>query len=525
MADRFGVTHARASLVTQSVPGRAIHPLSVDVISARRAAILAPFIGALAAVGQAPLGWEKLSLVGFALLIWLVAGAPRARVAFLRGWLAGIGYFGATLFWIVEPFLVDVARTGWMAPFALLFTATGFALFWGAGSAVGLRIARTPARRAVSVALALSLAEVLRGHILTGFPWALPAYIWIDRPLGQWLAWVGPYGLTTLTLLAVAGLGTAPLAGRGKIFVVLTVALPILALELSGLTRLRALPLEQPDRPIVRLIQPNAPQHQKWDPAMIPVFFERAEAATAAPAETPPALVVWPETALPTFLDLAENARTRIRAAAGDAEVVVGTLRRDATGIFNSLAVIGPDGAASQIYDKHHLVPFGEFIPLEALARHIGLGALAAQGGALSAGPGPKLIDLGPLGTALPLICYEAIFPANARTGQRPDLLLQITNDAWFGEYAGPFQHLAQARARAIEQGLPLIRAANTGVSAVVAPSGDVVASLGLGQQGHLDARLPAPLAPTLYSRFNDWPTIILILLGLLFVAIPKRKS
>lgn len=512
--------------MTKTAPDRGaspqIHPLSTQVISARRALVLAPFIGAVAALGQAPLGWTKLAIVGFAMLIWLVAGAPTARVAFWRGWLAGVGYFAATMFWIVEPFLVDPARTGWMAPFALLLLAGGLALFWGAGSAVGLRLAGSPARRAVCVALALSLAEVLRGHILTGFPWALPAYIWVERPAAQWLAWVGPYGLTALTLLAVAGLGTAPLVGRGKWFVVLVVGLPILALELGGQMRLSQFTAMPPDRPVVRLIQPNAPQHQKWDPAMIPVFFERAEASTAAPATTPPALIVWPETALPTFLDAAENARTRIRAAAGDAELVVGALRRDANGVYNSLAVIGPDGAATQTYDKHHLVPFGEYVPFAGLAKRIGLGALAAQGGALSAGGGPQLIDLGPLGQALPLICYEVIFPANTRVRARPDLLVQITNDAWFGTYAGPFQHLAQARARAIEQGLPLIRAANTGVSAVVAPSGGLVATLALGQGGHLDAPLPAPLPPTLYSRLGDWPTIILLMLGLL--ALSRRK-
>ena len=220
-----------------------------------------------------------------------------------------------------------------------------------------------------------------------------------------------------------------------------------------------------------------------------------------------------------------ENARVRIRVAAGEAQVVVGALRRDANGIYNSLVVIDADGGAGQTYDKHHLVPFGEYIPLEGLARRIGLGALAAQGGALSAGSGPQLIDLGPLGAALPLICYEAIFPANTRTDQRPNLLLQITNDAWFGQYVGPFQHLAQARARAIEQGLPLVRAANTGVSAVVAPSGAVTASLGLGQGGHLDAPLPAPLPATLFARTNVWPAIVFSVLALIFLAFWRRQS
>ena len=162
-------------------------------------------------------------------------------------------------------------------------------------------------------------------------------------------------------------------------------------------------------------------------------------------------------------------------------------------------------------------MPFGEYIPFGDVAARFGLHGFAAQAGqGFSSGPGPELIDLGPLGTALPLICYEAVFPQHARNGTRPDMLIQITNDAWFGERSGPYQHLAQARMRAIEQGLPMIRAANTGISAIIDPYGRMVASIGLGEAGYADAALPAPLSPTLYASTGDWPAAVLLFSALL---------
>jgi apolipoprotein N-acyltransferase len=268
----------------------------------------------------------------------------------------------------------------------------------------------------------------------------------------------------------------------------------------------------------LRLIQPNAAQHEKWDPEKIPVFFDRQLALTAAPPTgAQPDLVIWSETAIPWALDLAGTALEEIARAGGQAPVALGVQRRTQTRYFNSMVVLAPGGGVAQTYDKHHLVPFGEYMPLGDMLANIGITALASRhGNGYSAGPGAKLLDMGKLGKALPLICYEAVFAHDVNAApERPAFLIQITNDAWFGKGAGPLQHLAQARMRAIEQGLPLARAANTGVSAMIDPQGRVTASLPLNTAGFLDATLPAALPPTLYSRTGDWPLGGLLLVGL----------
>ena len=285
---------------------------------------------------------------------------------------------------------------------------------------------------------------------------------------------------------------------------------------------LLVLPPQAPPAPlgdnVVRLVQPNAAQRDKWNADTFEFYFKRQLDYTAAAPQNSgaaPDLVIWPETAIPWALDLAGSALAEI-GAASDAPVVLGVQRRENMRYYNSLVVLDGQGGVDQLYDKHHLVPFGEYMPMGDLMARFGIHGLAAQeGNGYSAGPGAQLLDLGPLGAGLPLICYEAVFAHDVNAAPaRPALLLQVTNDAWFGKGAGPKQHLAQARMRAIEQGLPMARAANTGISAMIDPWGRVTASLGLNTEGFIDARLPKPLAPTLYSRSGDLP--LAVLLGLL---------
>ena len=284
-----------------------------------------------------------------------------------------------------------------------------------------------------------------------------------------------------------------------------------------------ARPLPEREGPVlVRLVQPNAAQHEKWDPARQAEFHRRLLAATAAPGE--PDVVIWPETAVPFALGFAPGEQAAIAASAGpEGRVILGINRAEprpgadgeAWDWFNALAVLGADGAAVAVYDKHHLVPFGEYVPLARRLADFGLTGLATMTGmGFRAGPGPEVVAVEGLPPFLPLICYEAIFPQGLRAPQgRPDWLVQVTNDAWFGRVSGPYQHLAQARVRAIEQGLPLARAANTGISAMIDPRGRVPARLELGAAGHIDVRLPAALAPTLYARLGDWPYLIALIM------------
>ena len=487
-------------------------------------------LGALAAFGQAPWGLWPLTLVGLGGLVVVVARAGAWRAAAWLGWAGGVGHFGLALSWLVEPFLVDPLRHGWMAPFALAGMAAGLALFWAAAAGVAHVVAGAAWARALALAPVLAAAELARGHVLTGFPWAMPGHVWLDTPLAQLAAVVGVSGLTALTFAVVAVLGAVVLApGRAPVSVAGLGLVAVMAGGWAwGAARLAA-PAPVDPGPQVRLVQPNVPQHLKWRRDLVWLFFERHLDLTAAPpdpGQAPPDLVVWPETAVPWLFDPGDPALQSIAQAAGGAQVALGVQRAEAGRFFNSMVVLDPAGRPTAVYDKHHLVPFGEYIPL--LGRLAdgplpGLAGQALQG--YSAGPGPVLLDLGPLGRALPLICYEAVFPAHLRTAERPDFVLQVTNDAWFGRMSGPWQHLAQARLRAIEQGLPVLRAANTGISAVIDANGRPVVQLGLGRPGVVDAALPAPLPATPFAHTGEAPLAGLLALIVAGLALQRWRS
>ena len=467
--------------------------------------------GALAALGQAPWGLWWLSLISFAGLFVLLRSAASTKRATWIGWAGGAGYFAIALFWIVEPFLVDIARHGWMAPFALLFMAGGFALFWGGAFAAAQRFGG--ARKTLLAAFALTGAELLRGTVLTGFPWAMIGHIWADTTWLMLAAYGGAVGLTLYTLLVAAlPVMLKPVWGAPLALLLLGVG------WLGGVTTINE-DTKFMDKS-VRLVQPNIPQHLKWDPDEIPISFGRMLAITSEPPDQPLDLIVWPETSLATRLDLAEVALTAIADAAGGLPVVIGANAAIADPdtaeltYRNTLAVLNAQGQPAQTYYKHHLVPFGEYVPMGELLAQIGIRGLAARDGAgYGAGPGPQLIEIEGVGNALPLICYELIFPRHLRTAERPDFILQITNDAWFGNVSGPYQHLAQARFRAVEQGLGLVRAANTGVSAVISPTGRVIRSAPLNAAGYVDALIPQAFPPTLYAQIGDLPLALLLLL------------
>lgn len=500
--------------------GRAVRP------PLRRLA-LAATLGALAATGQAPLGWWGVTLVALSGLFWLVAAEPRPGAAGWLGWLAGAGYFAAALFWIVEPFLVDLPRHGWMAPFALLLMAFGMALFWLVAAALAALCGPTRRWRLLLLAVTMAGGELLRGYVFTGFPWALLGHVWIDTPVAQAAAWIGPVGLSLLTL-ALAGLPHLPPAPLGRGLALAAAAAALAAVWGAGAARLAA-PGPAPQRDIVlRVVQPNAAQHLKWRDDMNRLFFERQLAATAAPAARRPDLVIWPETAVPWLLDRPGPVLEMITAAAGGVPVALGIQRTEGTRGFNSLAVIDAAARPAAVYDKVHLVPFGEYIPFGDVLTHVGITAFAArEGNGYTPGPAPAILDLGALGRVLPLICYEAVFPQDLRAAPgRADWILQVTNDAWFGSLAGPYQHLAQARLRAVEQGLPLVRSANTGVSAVIDAKGRVLEALPLNTEGFLDAPLPAALPATPYARTGDWPVAaVLATLFLLLALTGHRKA
>ncbi|PKQ13671.1 MAG: apolipoprotein N-acyltransferase [Alphaproteobacteria bacterium HGW-Alphaproteobacteria-1] len=458
-------------------------------------------VGALSALGQAPWGLWPLTIFGMAVFYGLYRQAQGWRAAAALGWLVGTGHFLLALHWITEPFMVDAARHGWMAPFALLGLAAGMALYWGAA----LALARVMGGGAAAFVAGVGLAELARGWLFTGFPWAQAGHALIDTPLLHWSSYLGAPGLLVLVLGSGVALwhAVAGRRGNGALALVGLAALWPLGAALTPEAGAGA------GAPVVRLIQPNAPQHEKWDHAKVQLFFDRQRAFTAA--GDVPDLVVWPETAVPVWLENAGETLEAVAASARGAPVVLGIQRSEGRRIFNSLAMIEAGGTVSEIYDKHHLVPFGEFMPLGDFLGSLGVYGLASNDGqGYSAGPGARLLDLGPLGRALPLICYESVFSRDLRAAPgRADMILLITNDAWFGKVSGPYQHLAQARLRSAEMGLPMIRVANTGVSAMIDATGKITESIPLGEAGWRDAALPPPLPETVYARLGDAPMLV----------------
>ena len=438
--------------------------------------------GGLAGLGQAPVDQPALTLVGLAFGFWIIR--PQTRLPhFWRGWGLGFGYFLVALAWIVEPFLVEGRGTAWVAPFALLAMAGGLALFWGGAFA----LARGRAR--LWVCLALLAAELARSYLFTGFPWALLGYVWIDTIAYQLAAIIGPHGMSLLTLILAA------LIARGRVMprlaiLTLSLALPFVPVQGPG-----SGPADE-NRPIVRLIHPNVAQKNKWNPDKTQAIYQRhLSLSHAGPAVD---LIIWPETSV--YLPI-ELARREIAGAAQGAHVVVGYQSRNPAGqYFNTLGVVAPHGEVQGEYHKSRLVPFGEYLPLSHLARAFGYDFPE-----FSAGSGPAQIDIEGIGRLQPLICYEGIFPQFVGGGDtRPDLLVLITNDGWFGEGQGPAQHFAQARARAIELGLPMLRVANRGVTAVIDPWGRSRDRLDLHERGALDAPIPRPRLATFYAK-NPW--------------------
>jgi apolipoprotein N-acyltransferase len=466
-------------------------------------------LGAAAGLGQVPTSWW------WATLLALVAAMALARrgAGFAEGWAFGAGHFGLALRWITEPFQVEADVYGWMAPFALLLAAGGFALFWGAAF-WGARRWRLGLLGLVAL---LAGAEALRSLVLTGFPWALIGHAWIGTPVEQLAALGGAHGLTLLMLglaALVAGLGPSLwLAGPAGALALLWVALD------PG-----AAPPPDPGAPLVRIVQPNVPQAEKWDPALMPAHFERLMSLSGGQRRAD--LVVWPEAAVTELLEPGGLTLRAASAATGGAPLAFGVVREEGGRYFNSLALLDSGGDVADLYDKVHLVPFGEYVPAGDLLARFGVRGMAqSQGEGFSAGPGGALMDLPGIGVARPLICYEGVFAEELPVaGARPRLLLLVTNDAWFGLRAGPLQHFGLGRLRAIEQGLPLVRSANTGVSAMIDGRGRVLARLPLREAGAIEAPLPPALAPTPYARAGDGPALLLTgALALLAVARRRR--
>ena len=450
--------------------------------------------GALSGLGQAPFNLPVITLVCFGIIIWLDNKAALIS-HFKLGWIFGCGYFATTLAWITQPFFVDFWATGWMAPFALAIMSIGLALFWGTA------FVAAGGRHPLLLCVTLVLAEIARTYLFSGFPWALLGYVWIDTPIYQLAAFIGPHGMTMLTLLLSTFIVYAPrFYGGALVFCI--IFLPFF-LVIEG-------PVADEDAAKVRLVHPNVDQNKKWDPNFQEEIYQRH--LKLSRSDNMIDLIVWPETSL--YLPI-EAVKNEISVAANGAHVILGYQRRtDDNKIYNTLGALSPLGSLISEYNKNRLVPFGEYIPFSTLFQKIGFKGLAGQG--FSRGTGPEVFWVSSIGKVQPLICYEGIFPQFVgRTYERPDLLILITNDAWFGAGQGTGQHFAQARARTIELGLPMVRVANRGITTVIDARGAFGEVLGVDDRGSLDLAIPPALPPTFYAVYGE----VIISLILLFVS------
>ena len=477
--------------------------------------LLACFVsGAGASLALPPFGIVPL----MALLSWpalVIAWAPNPRQAGLAGGLTGFGWFLASLWWISLS-LVSGDTNHWpLLPLPLIGIPLLLALFWVPAALLAHWIGRSAVGRVGWLLLCLAAGEWLRGHVATGFPWNAPGYLFSAHvSLLQSASVVGLYGLTLLAL--AAGFAAAYwILGRRRIALCLVAILPVLAL--AGSLRLAALPTPLPDTPkLVRLVQPAVPQHEKWDRGLRPSHLQRLQDLSRGSMPVPQ-LVIWPETA---FAGLLNREPERLQAAAWeslpfDGWLITGVPRFDLQGrLFNAAVLMRANGRIEALYDKRRLVPFGEFVPFRQF-----LPFADAIAGPIdfSAGKQGQLITLPDYGRVQVLICYETLFPGVAAgPGPRPDILVNLTNDAWFGNTPGPWQHLAQARMRAVEEGVPMLRVANTGISAAFGPLGRNLASIGLGEMGHADIAVPTTLPPTFYARWREGPFLGLLLILML---------
>jgi len=485
--------------------------------------------GAAAAFGQAPFYALPLAALGYSVLVVLIdaSGAkPRPiRWAAAAGWWFGFGYFLIGVHWFALSFFVQAEEFGWMAPFAVVGLTGFLGLFHGAAAALARLLWSDGWRRVCVFAAAVALTESLRGHILTGLPWNLPGQAFAGlAATSQLAAYVGVYGLSVLALIIFAApalfVRTDARAG-GSIALGATCGLAgYFALAVIGAIRLDARPPAETPDIAVRIVQPNIPQREKINPALWGRNVRRAIDLSDGPAPTGRRLfILWPENAAALIDESPAALRVLGEELPESAVLLTGAVRRtvDEEGdadVFNSFLVIAPTDEGRRpvaAYDKHHLVPFGEYLPFRGLLRALGLAQLAPYEEGFTAGPGPRTITAGGVSFS-PLICYEAIFPGEMHPpGRRPDFLAAVTNDAWFGDTSGPRQHLDQARLRSIERGLPMVRAAKTGISAVIDAEGRYVARLPLYRTGVLDAPLPAARPPTVYAIVGDLAFAVLL--------------
>lgn len=513
------------------LPALSTLALAVGATQGRWRVLAAVLFGVSLTLAMPPLFLMPFLPVAFCGLFWLLASAQNVRRAALDGWWFGMGYFVPGLYWISNSLMVEPEKFGWIVPFALLGIPAVYALFSAFAMSGFFYFRRLGGMRGIWMfALLWLAAEWLRGHILWGFPWNLTGYSWsFSETTVQFYAFFGVYFTGFLTVLLA--LLPAALTGGGKAtrrLCLLSVALFCAALG-AGYARVENAPRESVPGVVLRIVQPAIAQRLKWDAGYQMEGLQKLATLTLSAEREKVTHVIWPESAMPyPFLSGDSWAMRLAELAPPEGLLMTGVMRMTGSPedknlkIYNSVQAVDARGEVVMAYDKAKLVPFGEFVPLRSVLPidKITHGTLD-----FSRGEAGKNFSLPGLPPVRPLICYESIFPALAEDAW-PAWLLNVTNDAWFGDTSGPRQHLEMARARAVEQGVPLVRAANTGISAVVDAYGRVLKHLPLGTTGVIDAPLPKPAqGPTVFSLAGNYLTIGIGLITLGIICFQRKPD
>ena len=476
--------------------------------------IISLVLGSVFALGNNPWALWYLSILSLILWFWHINSNDIPKNIFKETFKFGFGYFVISLIWIVEPFLVEPWVHGWIAPIALIALPSFLALIWALFAFLGHYYFSS-----IGVVIGLSLAEYCRLYLLTGFPWATISYVLLDTKAEKWLSLLGPYGLSLLLLLTCFTIAFT-LQIRTKINTLLAIFTIFTLFFVPNFFE------NEPSKNLnvsVRLIQPNAVQEKKWSEEFAPIYFEKMIEMTAQ--QPKPDIIIWPETSLYLTYNSAFEELDKMRKAAEESILIFGALKIDSRNFLNNSLIIENKNQETVFYDKAKLVPFGEYLPFINLKSYFKISERSNLfGWGFKRGKGSEMLNLSNGLNFVPLICYEAIFSNFLKPSiNNADFILQITNDAWFGKSIGPQQHLAQLRIRAIEYGLPVIRVANTGITAIIDANGKLVEKLSVNKSGYLDSFVPSRKQNTIYGLYGNLIFLSLLLLAVAIAFLNKK--
>lgn len=492
-------------------------------LSGKKKLAVAFLFGAITSLAYAPVYAVLAVVVGFPVFLWLLQSCQTRRQALGVGWWFGWGYFTGGLYWISFALLTDVAQFGWMIPFAMFGIPAVLAFYTALVAGIMYYIPWRGWQRAVAFAVVWVAVEMLRGVLFTGFPWNALGYVWtFSDSMIQFASLGGVYGLSLVTALVCAVPGVIDWEKRfrpsqWRMWVVAAILLG--GVWGFGVWRLASAPQQEGVQGIARLVQPNIGQSHKWDETLRSQIAQKFLFMTRQPGWEKVNMVVWPESALPYLIEEDGEAVRAIGEVAPPGGVVVtGSMHAEfspygfVTRIWNSLHIVDDKAKFVAVYDKHHLVPFGEFVPFRSI---LPIEKITPGQADFTPGEGVKTVAIPGQMAISPLICYEAIFPGEVvDTANLPALMVNVTNDAWYGNSSGPYQHFDMVRMRAVEHGIPMIRAANTGISGVMDAYGRVVAKTQLGEEAVLDVPIPLPIAgKTLYTRWKYGVILVMVVL------------